>query len=157
MSNCPIKIASYHQNHHWKLGQLFVLILIMAYIIFFSGIKLFVLKDKKLKFSASIWKRISKFQLNHTINRKNGNNNFLNELNYLKFCEVSRHSQCARRNLNKSHNLRQRLPQGERVHPKGSKLPQMKIFYPGVFEVAEVAEVKQPRNSKRRKFSNENL
>ena len=33
----------------------------------------------------------------------------------------------------------------------------MKIFYPGVFEVAEVAEVKQPRNSKRRKFSNENL
>ena len=47
-----------------------------------------------------------------------------------------------------SHNPRQRLPQGERVHPKGSKLPEMKIFYPGVFEVAEVAEVKQPRNSK---------
>ena len=40
---------------------------------------------------------------------------------------------------------------------KGSKLTQMKIFYPGVFKVAEVAEVKQPRNSKRRKFSNENL
>ena len=33
----------------------------------------------------------------------------------------------------------------------------MKIFYPGVFEVAEVAEVKQPRNSKWQKFSNENL
>ena len=43
------------------------------------------------------------------------------------------------------------------VHTKGSKLPQMKIFYPGVFEVAEVAEVKQPQNSKRQNFSNENL
>ena len=31
------------------------------------------------------------------------------------------------------------------------------IFGRAVFEVAEVAEVKQPRNSKRQKFSNENL
>ena len=46
------------------------------------------------------------------------------------------------------------LPQGERVHPKGSKLPWIEIFYPGV---SEVVEVKQPRNSNRRKFSNENL
>ena len=33
----------------------------------------------------------------------------------------------------------------------------MKIPHIGVFEVAEVVEVKQPRNSKWRKFSNENL
>ena len=31
------------------------------------------------------------------------------------------------------------------------------IFGRAVFEVAEVAEVKQPRNQKRLKFSNENL
>ena len=31
------------------------------------------------------------------------------------------------------------------------------IFGRAVFEVAEVAEVKRPRNQKRRKFSNENL
>ena len=31
------------------------------------------------------------------------------------------------------------------------------IFGRAVFEVTEVAEVKQPRNQKRRKFSNKNL
>ena len=46
--------------------------------------------------------------------------------------------------------------QGERIHHKGSKLPWIEIFYPGVSEVAEVAEVKQPWNSKRQNFSNEN-
>ena len=33
----------------------------------------------------------------------------------------------------------------------------MKIFYPGVSEVVEVAEVKQPQNPEQQKFSNENL
>ena len=33
----------------------------------------------------------------------------------------------------------------------------MEIFHPGVSEVAEVAKVKWSWNSKRRKFSNENL
>ena len=46
-----------------------------------------------MKFAASVWKRMSwnltKFQLNQTTNRKNRNNNCLNEL---KFCEVSRNS-----------------------------------------------------------------
>ena len=56
----------------------------------------FVFQDRK--FSASVWKRISwkltKFQLNQTIDRKNENNNCLNEL---KFCEVSRNSYSNRR------------------------------------------------------------
>ena len=57
---------------------------------------MFVFQDRKLKLSASVWKRISwnltKFQLNQTTDRKNENNNCLNELNELKFCEVSRNS-----------------------------------------------------------------
>ena len=68
-----------------------------ASIIFFLGIKLFfVVQDKKLKLLASVWNRISsnltKFQLNQTTNRKNENNNCLNELTGLKFCEVSQKS-----------------------------------------------------------------
>ena len=60
--------------------------------IFFRN-KTFVFQDRKLKISASVWRRISwnltKFQLNQTTNTKYGNKNCLNEL---KFCEVSRNS-----------------------------------------------------------------
>ena len=48
------------------------------------------------KLLASVWKLIlwnlTKFQLNQTTKRKNRNSNCLNELNELKFCEVSRNS-----------------------------------------------------------------
>ena len=49
-----------------------------------------------MKLSESLWKRITwnltKFQLNQTTDRKNENNNCLNKLNELKFCEVSQNS-----------------------------------------------------------------
>ena len=61
--------------------------------IFFRNKTFLFNKIKKLKFLASVWKRISwnltKFQLNQTTDRKNENNNCLNQLNELKFCEVS--------------------------------------------------------------------
>ena len=48
---------------------------------------------RKLNFSASVCKNIlwnlTKFQLNQTTDRKNENKSCLNELNELKFCEVS--------------------------------------------------------------------
>ena len=63
---------------------------------FCLGIKLFFFQDRKLKLLEAVWKRISwnltKFQLNQTTDRKNENNNCLNKLNELKFCEVSRNS-----------------------------------------------------------------
>ena len=40
-------------------------------------------------FEKKMW-NLTKFQLNQTTDRKNGNKNCLNELNELKFCEVSR-------------------------------------------------------------------
>ena len=43
------------------------------------------------------------------------------------------------------------------VHLKGSKLSWIEIFNPGVPEVSEVVEVKQPWNSNQWKFFNENL
>ena len=56
----------------------------------------FSFQDRKLKFSASAWKRYSwhlkKYQLNQITDRKNRNNSCLNELNDLKFCDVSQYS-----------------------------------------------------------------
>ena len=61
--------------------------------IFFRKKTFFIFQDRKLKLSASVWNRLSlnltKFQLNQTTNRKNENNNCLNKLSELKFCEVS--------------------------------------------------------------------
>ena len=56
----------------------------------------FVFQDRKLKRSAFVWNRISwiltKIQLKQITDRKNENRNYLNKLNELKFCEVSRNS-----------------------------------------------------------------
>ena len=43
-------------------------------------------------FEKQFRENLTKFQLNQTIDRKNENNNCLNELNELKLCEVSRNS-----------------------------------------------------------------
>ena len=72
----------------------FVLLMVMR---FYAKPSLKILfQDRKLKLSASVWKRIlwnlTKFQLDQETDRKNENKNFLNELNELKFCEVSRNS-----------------------------------------------------------------
>ena len=62
----------------------------------FLGIKLFCFQDRQLKLLASVWKMIlwnlTKFQLNQTSDTKHGNEICLNELNELKFCEVSQNS-----------------------------------------------------------------
>ena len=88
------------QNLHWKLGRLtpsFGSILAVWLKKIFLGIRLFVFQDRKLILSASVWNWISwnlaKFQLNQTTDKKRDeNNNCLNKLNELKFCEVSRNS-----------------------------------------------------------------
>ena len=63
---------------------------------FFRNDFFFIFQERKLKLLASVWKRIfwdlTKSQLNQTTDRKNDNNNWLNELNELKFCEVSQKS-----------------------------------------------------------------
>ena len=88
------------QNLHWKLGQETKLFCFdidngLKNICFRNNIFLFS-RNRKLKLSASVWKRIlwnlTKFQLIQTTNRKNENNNCLNDLNELKFCEVSQNS-----------------------------------------------------------------
>ena len=58
------------------------------------GIKVFCFSRYKAEtFRIDLWKRIlwnlKKIQLNQTTHRKNENNNCLNKLNELKFCEVS--------------------------------------------------------------------
>ena len=63
---------------------------------FFSNKTFFIFQDLKLKLSSSVWKRTSldltKFQLNRqTTNRKNENNNCLNELNELKWDFMNLH------------------------------------------------------------------
>ena len=88
-SKCTSNPASKDQNLPWKLGQqipsfgsLLAYLETTAKKIFSLGIKLFFDQDRKLKLSASVWRRISwnltKFQLNQTIDRKNENNNCLN-------------------------------------------------------------------------------
>ena len=61
--------------------------------IFFRN-KTFFFQDRKLKLSGSVWNWISwnlaKCQLNQTTDKKDENNNYLNKLNELKFCEVFR-------------------------------------------------------------------
>ena len=56
----------------------------------------FLFKTESWNFRKSVCKRIlwnlTKFQLNQTTHRKNENNNCLNKLNELKFCEVWQNS-----------------------------------------------------------------
>ena len=77
-----------------KAFSLFVLILTTpAYDIFLRIKRVFFFEIAKLKLSGSVWKiifwNLTKFQLNQKADRKNENNNSLNQLNELKFCEVS--------------------------------------------------------------------
>ena len=81
----------------------------------------FVFQDRKLKLSPSVRKRISrnvtKFQVNQTIYRKNENNNCLNELNEIKFWEVSRNSVSSRcyKYLEKQKSF---IPEYAKIDPK---------------------------------------
>ena len=69
-----------YQNLHWKLGQQTPSVgTLLAYL--------------ETTAYSRLWNKSSRpFQLNQTTDRKNENKNCLNELNKLKFCEVSRYS-----------------------------------------------------------------